>query len=59
MGSNLAVLYIPVTERDKTCIVLLPLRIKRRGLIILIDFFLSTLCYLAYCNTLFLVNLIS
>ena len=59
MGSNLAVIYIPVTEGDKTRIVLLPLRGKRRGFVILIDFFLSTLCHLAYCDTLFLVNLIS
>ena len=54
MGSNLAVLYIPVTIGDKTRIVLLPLRVKRRGFVILHDFFLSTLCHLAYCVTLFL-----
>ena len=48
----------PVTERMKTRIELLPLRVKRRGFILLLDFFLSTLCHLAYCVTLFLANLI-
>ena len=48
----------PVTIRAKTRIVLLPLRVKWRGFVILIDFFLSTLCHLAYCDTLFLANLI-
>ena len=48
----------PVTGGAKARIVLLLLRIKRRGLVILIDLFLSTLCHHAYCVTLFLANLI-
>jgi hypothetical protein len=58
-GFNLAVFYIPSDRTGARHIfVLLPLRIKRRGLILLLDFFLSTLCHLAYNVTLFFVNLI-
>ena len=58
-GINLVVLYIPATKWEtRHVFVLLPLRIKRRGLVILIDFFLSTLRHLSYCDTLFLANLI-
>ena len=43
---------------EKTRIVVLPLRGKWRGFAILIGFFLSALCHLAYGVTLFLANLI-
>ena len=46
-GFNLAVFYIPVTERDKTHICIVAIKDKKWGLIILLEFTLSTSCHLA------------
>ena len=46
-GFNIAVIYIPVTERDKTRICILDIKDKIMGLFILIGFTLSTSCHLA------------
>ena len=46
-GFNLAVLYIQVTERDKTHICIVVIKDKMMGLFILIGFTLSISCHLS------------
>ena len=55
---NLAMSSPSVSRGSETHIVLLLLRRKRQGLIILLGFILSTLCHHTSCITLFVMNLI-
>ena len=57
-GFNLAVSSPRDRRGSDAHFLLLPLRVKRRGLIILLGFILSTLCHHTSCITLFVMNLI-
>ena len=46
-GFNLAVIYIRVTERDKTHICIVAIKDKTMGFIHIAEFTLSTSCHLA------------
>jgi hypothetical protein len=58
MGSILQCPHLVIEGVARHVFVLLPLRVKRRGLIILLGFILSTLCHHTSCITLFVMNLI-
>ena len=57
-GFNLAVSSTSDRRGSEARIVLLPLRVKRQGLFVLIGFTLSTSCHLAYSVTPYVMNLI-
>ena len=57
-GFNLAVFYIPVTERDKTHIFIVAIKDKMMGSEHIACLTLSTSCHLAPSVTLLVMNLI-